>query len=109
VRHLPSNCTAVLVMLADQPMVEPETVDRILAAYWQGRGDLIAPEFVGQRGNPVLIGRAYFEELLALPPGDAPRTLLKRHADKLHLLTVPTDTVLRDLDDPQQYEQERPS
>ena len=108
VQQLPEQITAVLVMLADQPMVKPETIDQILAAYWQGHGDLIAPVFAGQRGNPVLIGRAYFEELLNLLPGDAPRTLLKRHTDKLHLVTVATDSILRDLDDPEQYEQERP-
>lgn len=108
VRQLPENVTAVLVILADQPMVQPETIDQILAAYWQGKGDLIAPVFEGRRGNPALIGRAYFAELLDLPPGDAPRTLLHRHADKLYLVEVAADTILRDLDSPEQYEHERP-
>ncbi|WP_420629549.1 selenium cofactor biosynthesis protein YqeC [Candidatus Leptofilum sp.] len=108
VRVLDESVTAVLVVLADQPMVEPATMDLLLAAYWQGLGDLIAPAFAGKRGNPVLIGRRYFAELLALPPGDAPRTLLRRHADKLHLVQVPTDSVLRDLDSPAQYQKERP-
>jgi molybdenum cofactor cytidylyltransferase len=109
VRHLPGNITAVLVMLADQPMVEPETIELLLEAYWQGHSDLIAPVFAGRRGNPVLIGRDYFAELLALPPGDAPRTLLRYHADKLHLVEAPTNSILRDLDRPEQYERERPS
>ena len=108
VRQLPPNVTAVLVMLADQPMVQPETINQILAAYWQGHGDLIAPVFEGRRGNPVLIGRDYFAELLDLPPGDAPRTLLRRYANKLHLVNVATDAILRDLDSLEQYEQERP-
>lgn len=107
VRALDESVTAVLVLLADQPMVRPETMALLLEAYWQGRGDLIAPVFAGQRGNPVLIGRRFFAELLALPPGDAPRTLLRRHADQLHLVPVPTDDILRDLDSPEQYERER--
>ena len=107
VRNLDESVTAVLVMLADQPMVQPQTMDLLLEAYWQGHGDLIAPVFEGRRGNPVLIGRRYFAELLALPATDAPRTLLRRHADKLHLVAVPTDDILRDLDSPQQYAQER--
>ena len=109
VRHLPQHIAAVLVMLADQPMVEPETITLLLEAYWQGHSNLIAPVFAGRRGNPVLIGRPYFAELLALSPGDAPRTLLRRHAGKLHLVEVSTDSILRDLDKPEQYEQERPS
>ena len=108
VRQLPPQITAVLVMLADQPMVQPDIIEQILAAYWQGKGGLIAPVYQGQRGNPVLIGRAYFEELLRLPPEDAPRTLLRRHPDKLLLLPVNSDAILRDLDSPAQYERERP-
>lgn len=107
VRALDESVTAVLVMLADQPMVQPETMNLLLEAYWQGRGDLIAPVFEGQRGNPVLIGRRYFAELLALPASAAPRTLLRRHADALHLVQVPTDDILRDLDNPTQYAQEQ--
>ena len=107
VRALDESVTAVLVVLADQPMIESQTMDLLLEAYWQGHSDLIAPVFVGKRGNPVLIGRRYFDELLALPPTDAPRTLLRRHADRLHLVEVPTDAILRDLDDPQQYASEQ--
>ena len=107
VRHLDESVTAVLVMLADQPMVQPATIDLLLEAYWQGHGDLIAPAFAGQRGNPVLIGRRFFAELLALPHTEAPRTLLRRHSNLLHLVHVPTNDVLRDLDSPEQYEQER--
>lgn len=108
VRHLNAECAAVLVMLADQPMVEPETIDQILTAFWQGRSDLVAPTYQGQRGNPVLIGRRYFEELLALPPGVAPRDLVKRHLDKLYLVEVDSDSILRDLDRPEEYERWRP-
>ncbi|WP_420645741.1 selenium cofactor biosynthesis protein YqeC [Candidatus Leptofilum sp.] len=109
VHALDESVTAVLVVLADQPMVEATTMDLLLEAYWQGHGDLIAPIFEGKRGNPVLIGRRYFAELLTLPSGKAPRTLLRRHADQLHLVEVSTDDILRDLDSPEQYAAERPS
>lgn len=108
VRALTEEATAVLVILADQPMVETATYDQILSAFWQGKGDLIAPVFDGRRGNPVLIGRRYFEELLQLPVGSAPRALLQAHPNDLHLLPVATDTVVLDLDTPAEYERLRP-
>jgi molybdenum cofactor cytidylyltransferase len=108
VRKAPADCAAVLVMLADQPMVGPETIDSLLVAYWQGQGELIAPFFEGRRGNPVLIGRAHFDELLALPPGGAPRDLLQRHAAEVVPIPVETDAVLRDLDKLEEYERWRP-
>jgi probable selenium-dependent hydroxylase accessory protein YqeC len=103
VRRLPANRAAVLVVLADQPLIDPDTIDRILLAYWQGKGQLVAPVYRGQRGNPVLIDRAYFGALLALPRGAAPRDLLRQYETRLHLVEVPADTILHDLDSPEDY------
>lgn len=108
VRHLPPTCAAVLVLLADQPMVPPAVINQLLTAFAQGKSDLIAPVFRGKRGNPVLIGRRYFAELLALPADAAPRTLLQRHAARLHLEEAGTDAILRDLDRPEDYAREKP-
>jgi molybdenum cofactor cytidylyltransferase len=106
VHQLPPQIEAVLVMLGDQPLVEPQIIDLILTAFWQGKGEIIAPQYGSRRGNPVLIGRRYFEELLALPPGAAPRDLLKKHA--AHLVPVDSESVLLDIDDPAEYERLRP-
>jgi molybdenum cofactor cytidylyltransferase len=108
ISKLPADRSAVLVMLADQPMVGRETINKLLAAYWQGRGPLVAPLHDGRRGNPVIIDRRYFEELLALPPGAAPRALLQRHPDDLYLLDVDDPAVLLDLDNPDDYQRWRP-
>lgn len=106
VSQLNPEISAVLVLLADQPMIEPQTIDQLLHAYWQGQGTLIAPQYDGRRGNPVLIARRHFAELLQLPPGSAPRDLLKRH--KVFLVAIDTPTVLQDIDSPQDYEQLKP-
>ncbi len=108
IRALPANRSAVLVVLADQPLVEPETIDILLSAYWQGSGQIIAPAYRGQRGNPVLIDRGYFEELLGLPEGGAPRELLKRHPEAVKLVDVSSESILIDLDSAVQYERWRP-
>ena len=106
VAQLPQSTAAVLVMLADQPMVEPQTINSILQAYWQGWGDIIAPTYNGQQGNPVLIDRRYFKELLALPAGAAPRDLLKRH--EVFNVPVQSKSVLQDIDEPEDYKRYKP-
>jgi molybdenum cofactor cytidylyltransferase len=108
IRSLPANRSAVLVMLADQPMVKTETINQLMIAYWQGRGRLVAPQHHGRRGNPVLIDSDYFPELLALPPDSAPRTLLQRHPEALFQLPVDDPAVLRDLDRLDDYQRWRP-
>lgn len=105
--QLPPYIDAVLVMLADQPQITPDIIDQLLHVYWQGQAKLIAPSFEGKRGNPVLIDRAHFVELLALPAGAAPRDLLKRHPARL--VPLDSDTILLDLDEWERYVGERPS
>lgn len=109
VRQLPPNTDAILVMLADQPLVTPDTINQLLTAYREGRGDIIAPIYAGKRGNPVLIGRRYFPDLLALPPGSAPRLLLKQYPQSICFIEVENDSILIDLDNKVLYEQWKPN
>ena len=107
-RHLGGAVDAVLVVLADQPLVGPPLINQIVGAYREGAGELVAPSHDGRRGNPVLIGRRYFEEVTALPWGEAPRALLRRHASEVHLVPVESEAVLVDIDRPAEYESRRP-
>ena len=105
---LPPAIDAILVVLGDQPMVGPETINRLLVAYAATPAGLIAPISGGRRGNPVLIDRRYFAELLALPADAAPRALLARYPDDVLAVPVADDAVLHDLDLPEQYARFRP-
>ena len=108
VRALPASADAILVMLGDQPMVTTDTIDRLLHAYAATPAGFVAPYYGGRRGNPVIIDRRYFDELLALPADAAPRALLARHTDDLLAVTVEDEAVLIDLDRPEEYEHRRP-
>jgi molybdenum cofactor cytidylyltransferase len=108
VRALPAHIEAILVVLGDQPMVGTETLDRLLMAYAGSPAGLVAPTYGNRRGNPVLIDRRYFAELLALPADAAPRALLARHPDDLLAVPVESEAVLHDLDRPEEYKRHRP-
>jgi molybdenum cofactor cytidylyltransferase len=107
-RQLTPEIDAMLVMLGDQPLVEPSVIERLLHAYAAGPQGLVAPVYRGARGNPVIIDRRYFSELLQLSPGDAPRTLLQRHPEDVRLVEVNSEAILIDLDRPDDYERWRP-
>src|SRR5256885_8554540 len=59
---------AVLLCLVDHPAVPPEAVRALIAAFRAATSPVVIPTFKGQRGHPVLIGRALFDELLGLNP-----------------------------------------
>ncbi len=108
IRRLPKNHSGILVMLADQPQVGPDVIDQLLIAFWQGKGKIVAPVYEEKRGNPVIIDAFYYEELLKLPAGSAPRELLRRHPEDIHYVDVNSPAIVQDLDSPEQYERWRP-
>ena len=54
---LPPGTEAAVVVLADGPELAPEAIDRVVAAWREGAGDVIAASYAGDRGHPVVVGR----------------------------------------------------
>jgi nicotine blue oxidoreductase len=49
---------AAAVILADGPDLAPAAVDRVIAAWRAGVGDVVAASYGGLRGHPVVLDRA---------------------------------------------------
>jgi CTP:molybdopterin cytidylyltransferase MocA len=49
---------AAVVVLADGPDLAPEAVDRVVAAWREDGGDVVAASYGGERGHPLLLARA---------------------------------------------------
>ena len=66
---VPGHCTAAVLALADQPLVGPAAVRRLICAHSAGASVAVAC-YDGQPRNPVLISREYWPEVAALAAGD---------------------------------------
>jgi len=55
---LSSETEAAVVCLADGPSLAPEAVERVLAAWRDGAGEVVAASYGGDRGHPLVLGRA---------------------------------------------------
>jgi len=106
-RHMGAEIAACLVVLGDQPQLDNRVVSKLMIAYAEGKGKIVAPSYGQRRGHPILIDRCYWDELLALPPGGLPRDVINAHADQTAYVKVETDSVLRDIDTPDDYQNER--
>jgi CTP:molybdopterin cytidylyltransferase MocA len=74
---LRSETEAAVVCLADGPNLAPAAVERVLAAWRKGAGEVIAASYAGDRGHPLVLGRAAWgsvpdEGLRGLPVGLVP-------------------------------------
>lgn len=106
-RAMPEHVAAALIVLGDQPRIQPRVIAQVLSAYAEGANEIVAPSFNQRRGHPILIDRRLWNEILALPPDGAPRDVINAHADRIAYVNVDTDSVLSDVDTPQEYAQER--
>src|SRR5947209_15398131 len=61
-----ANAEAALIVLADQPFLKAETVDRLIEEYRSKKPEIIVPTYNGFRGNPALLDRSLFPELAQL-------------------------------------------
>jgi molybdenum cofactor cytidylyltransferase len=104
---MPANIAAALIVLGDQPRIQPKTIYQVMSAYAEGENDLIVPSFQMKRGHPVLIGRRYWNEILNLSEDGSLRDVMNAHASRIHYVNIDNDSILRDVDTPQDYREER--
>ena len=77
---------AVVVALADQPLVGAEAVARLIAAYRDGASVAVAA-YHGQPRNPVLLAREHWAEVIATATGDqGARTFLQARPELVTLV-----------------------
>ena len=107
IRALDDRIAACLVVLGDQPQIQGHVIARVLSAYAEGRGTIIAPSYQMRRGHPILIDREHWAALLELPSGSSPRDLINARTDEIAYVNVNTDSILADIDTPEDYEQAR--
>ncbi len=99
---------AALIGLGDQPQVRESIVRRICATFIESSAPLVIPSYANRRGHPWLAARSLWQEFLALPAGTTPRQFLQSHAGEIVYIPVEDDSVLRDVDTPEEYDRQRP-
>jgi len=107
-RLLSSQAQAALVALGDQPQMQAEVAQAVATAYQPGQARIVVPSYRMRRGHPWLLPRSLWEEALALRPPQTLRDLLQAHASDTAYVVVETDSILLDLDTPQDYEKFHP-
>ena len=96
---VPADAAAALVCLGDMPLVTGRVLDRLIDAFDPDEGRaIVVPTHQGKAGNPVLWGRRFFPEILALQGDVGARALLARHAEQVAEVEIGEDAVLRDFD-----------
>ncbi|MDR3527964.1 MAG: nucleotidyltransferase family protein [Rhizomicrobium sp.] len=100
VRCLPPSCKAALIALGDMPFVTPAAINRLVDSFAHGRA-ICVPVCAGRRGNPVLWGRRFFAEMLALGGDKGAKQLMALYSDLVYEVEVEDEAIHRDIDTPE--------
>ena len=97
-----NDASGWLIMLADMPYLETETI-RLLADRLEAGAGMVAPLYDKksgdkQRGHPVGFSQRYKHELLQLDGDSGARRVIQNHPDQLELLDVDDAGVIIDVD-----------
>jgi len=107
VAALGPQVAAAVVLLGDQPFVTAAIVERLVAAWRAGRSPIVAPDYAGQRGTPVLFDRTVFPELLAIRGDQGARALLAADPSRVQIVPFDDPRPLADIDTPDDYDRLR--
>ncbi len=102
-----SKADAVLIVIGDQPDVDPGVVERLVAEYRKTRRPVVIPKYRYTWGNPVLVDRSLWPRLMSLEGDEGARRLFQAHpewVEEVWLETLPP----RDVDTEADVEELRP-
>lgn len=99
---LPDDLSTYLAMLGDQPLLEAEDVQAVLAA-WQARPpgvQLVLPQHANRLGHPVVFGSELYREVVHARDGFGVREWRQAHPDRISFLQASHARFTTDVDTP---------
>ena len=103
-RYAPSDRDGWLLVPADHPVLSEDLVAALMAE-WSARVPLIlVPRCGNRRGHPTLFRWSMASDLERIPRDFGLNWLLQNHASEVAELIVDEDSILTDLDTPEDYE-----
>jgi molybdenum cofactor cytidylyltransferase len=90
---------AILVALADQPLLNGQDVTALIGAFKKReRGSVVVPTYQGARGNPIILAGAVRDEILASGANLGCRRFIETHPELAASFEVGNDHYTFDLD-----------
>ncbi len=97
---LTGKLDAVMVALADQPLINAQDISDLIGAYKKRPegANVVYPEFEGQRGNPVIMSDEVKEAILKDGAIVGCRQWQAANPDQVHVWTTPNRRYVTDVD-----------
>jgi molybdenum cofactor cytidylyltransferase len=96
------NLDAVIIALADQPLISEAVFNQLIQSYQETRKIIIASTYNDVVGVPALFNRPLFSELTNLEGDKGAKALMRKYQDEVLNIAIPEAAI--DIDTPDDYE-----
>ncbi len=103
-----SHASSAILALGDQPQILPETVKSVLLASQLEPEKIVVPSWQMRRGHPWVIPEIFWQQILEANAETTMRDFLRCNDEKIRYVLVDTQTIIADLDTPEEYERQKP-
>jgi molybdenum cofactor cytidylyltransferase len=97
--HAAGDVDGLCVLLGDMPLIDAALIAELVQSFEHETCSAVVPVYQGQRGNPVILGRAVLERVDDLRGDQGARPLLA-HVSDLREVRVDQSSVITDIDTP---------
>ncbi|MFC3093480.1 nucleotidyltransferase family protein [Alteromonas sediminis] len=103
VRHLSTRCNAILFLAADQILISPDALNRLLDEAHTHPNRIICSSYAKSVGIPALFPEDYFRELLSLEGDCGAKSVINAHDNTVRKVSI--EHAVYDVDTPEQLRQ----
>lgn len=93
---------SVMILVSDQPYINREFLRTMITESADRGKGIVAAQYEGINGTPVLFSKAYFKDLQKLTGDKGARVILQAHQEDVATLDFPMGAL--DIDTPEDYE-----
>ena len=96
---LPDDCDAAVIILADMPGITSTIIDNMINSFNPKKNNsIIIPTFNKKRGNPILLDRKFFPDILRVTGDKGAKDIIKNNKNSILEVPQKNSSVLNDID-----------
>ena len=96
---LPDDCDAAIIILADMPNIESKIINSLINNFNpQKNKSIIIPTFNGKKGNPILLDRKYFPDIISVKGDKGAKDIIVNNKNSILEIPQKNSSVLNDID-----------
>lgn len=103
-RFTPPDAAWWLLVPADHPVLDGSVVTELITAASQSTADILVPVHQGRRGHPTAFRWSLAEQVSRIPQNRGLNWLVKHDSVSVEECEFSTDSILLDLDTPEDFE-----